>query len=91
VSFTQAQIQQGRIDYNSGTITVDPRYVSEELPGLSVFAAGDNGEVFLTYSTFARGLDMLLTANHYLDLTPEGRNGTAYPGWPRRHDEYPQP
>ena len=90
VSFTQDQVSQGRIEYNSGTITVDPRYVSEELPGLSVFALGDDGAVFLTYSTFARGLDLVLTANHYLDLTPEGRNEKAYPGWPRRHDEYPE-
>ena len=90
VSFTKDQVSQGRIEYNSGTITLDPRYVSEELPGVSVFAVGKDGEVFLTYSTFARGLDMLLTADHYLDLTAEGRNETAYPGWPRRHDEYPE-
>ena len=32
--------------------------------------------------------DMLLDANHYLDLTPEGRNEKAY-AWPRRFDEYP--
>jgi predicted dithiol-disulfide oxidoreductase (DUF899 family) len=89
VSFTQDQIRQGRIEYNLGTITADPRYLSEELPGVSVFAAGESGEVFLTYSTFARGLDALLTADHYLDLTPEGRNEKAYPNWPRRHDEYP--
>jgi predicted dithiol-disulfide oxidoreductase (DUF899 family) len=90
VSFTQDQVSQGRIEYNSGTITVDPRYVNEELPGISVFARGEDGAVYLTYSTFARGLDMLLTADHYLDLTPEGRNEKAYPGWPRRHDEYPE-
>jgi predicted dithiol-disulfide oxidoreductase (DUF899 family) len=89
VSFTQDQIQQGRVDYNLGTITTDPRYLSEELPGVSVFALGEGGELSLTYSTFARGLDTLLTADHYLDLTPEGRNEKAYPSWPRRHDEYP--
>jgi predicted dithiol-disulfide oxidoreductase (DUF899 family) len=89
VSFTKDQILEGRIDYNSGTITTDPRYVSEELPGVSVFTVGQGGELFLTYSTFARGLDTLLTADHYLDLTPEGRNEQAYPAWPRRHDEYP--
>jgi len=88
VSFTKDQIRQGRIDYNFGTITGDPRYLSEELPGVSVFVLRQ-GEVFLTYSTFARGLDMLLTADHYLDLTPEGRNEKAYSAWPRRHDEYP--
>lgn len=90
VSFTKEQIGQGRIEYNFGTITRDPRYLSEEeLPGVSVFAAGEGGEVYLTYATFARGLDALLTANHYLDLTPEGRNEKAYPAWPRRYDEYP--
>ena len=89
VSFTKDQILQGRIDYNLGTITGDDRYLSEELPGVSVFAAGEGGEVFLTYATFARGLDALLTTNHYLDLTPEGRNEKAYPAWPRRYDEYP--
>jgi predicted dithiol-disulfide oxidoreductase (DUF899 family) len=88
VSFTKDQIRQGRIEYNFSTITSDPRYLSEDLPGVSVFAMRE-GEVFLTYSTFARGLDMLLTADHYLDLTPEGRNEQAYSAWPRRHDEYP--
>ncbi len=88
VSFTKDQLRQGRIEYNFGTTTGDARYLSEELPGVSVFALQE-GEVFLTYSTFARGLDMLLTADHYLDLTPEGRNEKAYSPWPRRHDEYP--
>jgi predicted dithiol-disulfide oxidoreductase (DUF899 family) len=90
VSFTKDQLSQGRIEYNSGTITVDPRYISEELPGVSVFVAGEGADVFLTYSTFARGLDALLTTNHYLDLTAEGRNEKSHPDWPRRHDEYPQ-
>lgn len=89
VSFTKAQIAQRRIDYNFGTITTDSRYISEELPGVSVFLRGEDGEILLTYSTYARGLDMLLGTNHYLDLTPEGRNEAGYPDWPRRHDEYP--
>jgi predicted dithiol-disulfide oxidoreductase (DUF899 family) len=89
VSFTKEQLEQRRIDYNFGTITTDGRYLSEELPGLSVFRKDDGGQVFLTYSTYARGLDMLLGTHHYLDLTPEGRNEAGYPGWPRRHDEYP--
>jgi predicted dithiol-disulfide oxidoreductase (DUF899 family) len=89
VTFRKEQVAQGRIDYNFGTITTDRRNIDEELPGLSVFARNEAGEVFLTYATYARGLDMLLDTNHYLDLTPEGRNGAAYPNWPRRHDEYP--
>lgn len=91
VSFTREQIEQQRIDYNFGTITTDDRYISEELPGLSVFLKDQNGRILLTYSTYARGLDMLLGAHHYLDLTPEGRDAAGYPGWPRRHDEYPVP
>jgi predicted dithiol-disulfide oxidoreductase (DUF899 family) len=88
VSFTEDEIAKGRIDYNFGTIVTDPRYLSRELPGVSVFFKDEMGEVFYTYSTYARGLDMLLGANHYLDLTPEGRNQAAYPDWPRRRDEY---
>jgi predicted dithiol-disulfide oxidoreductase (DUF899 family) len=88
VTFTEAEIAKGRIDYNFGTIETDPRYLDKELPGLSVFHRNAADEVFHTYSTYARGLDALLGANHYLDLTPEGRNDAAYPNWPRRRDEY---
>ena len=88
VSFTEDEIAKGRIDYNFGTIVTDPRYLNRELPGVSVFYRDDAGEVFHTYSTYARGLDMLIGAHHYLDITPEGRNKGAYPKWPRRRDEY---
>lgn len=88
VSFSEDQVAQGRVDYNFGTITTDPRYFDRELPGLSVFVRDEKGQVFHTYSTYARGLDALLGANHYLDITPEGRNSKAYPNWPRRRDEY---
>lgn len=91
VSFTKEQIDQRRVDYNFGTITTENRYISEELPGLSVFLRDESGELWLTYSTYARGLDTLIGTHHYLDLTPEGRNEAGYPGWPRRHDEYPVP
>jgi predicted dithiol-disulfide oxidoreductase (DUF899 family) len=91
VTFSEDDIASGRIDYNFGTIVADPRYLDRELPGLSVFVKNDAGEVFHTYSTYARGLDALLGANHYLDMTPEGRNDAAHPNWPRRRDEYDQP
>ena len=70
VTFTDDQIAAGRVDYNFGTIETDPRYIDKELPGVSVFCRNQAGEVFHTYSTYARGLDALLGANHYLDLTP---------------------
>ncbi len=88
VSFAKDEIAKGRVHYNFGTITDDTRYHSEELPGVSVFYKDRDGQVFHTYSTYARGLDAILGGNHYLDLTPEGRRDTDYPNWPRRHDEY---
>jgi predicted dithiol-disulfide oxidoreductase (DUF899 family) len=91
VSFTQDQIAEGRVDYNFGTITDDARYHSEELPGVSVFYKDQDGQVFHTYSTYARGLDAILGGDHYLDLTPKGRCEADYPNWPRRHDEYERP
>jgi predicted dithiol-disulfide oxidoreductase (DUF899 family) len=88
VSFAKDEVAKGRIDYNFGTITVDARYHSEELPGVSVFYKDQDGQVFHTYSSYARGLDAILGGNHYLDLTPKGRSDQDYPNWPRRHDEY---
>jgi predicted dithiol-disulfide oxidoreductase (DUF899 family) len=45
-----------------------------DMPGISVFAKDESGAVFRTYSTFGRGLDMMNTAYHYLDLVPKGRD-----------------
>jgi predicted dithiol-disulfide oxidoreductase (DUF899 family) len=88
VSFTDEQISRRQVDYNFGTITTEPRYVDKELPGLSVFFKDADDSIYLTYATFARGLDALIGTHHYIDLTPEGRNERAYPRWPQRHDEY---
>ncbi|MGF6428515.1 MULTISPECIES: DUF899 domain-containing protein [Bradyrhizobium] len=87
VSFTQAQIDAGTAKYNYGTT---PLY-GPELPGISVFCRDEQGSVFHTYSTFARGLDMMNAAYHYLDLTPLGRHeeGLPYPmDWVRLRDQY---
>ena len=63
-----------------------------EVVGISVFYKGEKGEVFHTYSTYSRGVDMLNGAYHYLDLTPKGRDeadqGPNPQAWVRRHDEY---
>jgi len=64
----------------------------EELPGLSAFAQRD-GEVFHTYSCYARGLDAFNGAYQLLDLTPKGRDedGLEWPmAWLHRHDAYPE-
>lgn len=71
-------------NYGSGSFS------GEEAPGLSVFSRrGD--EVYHSYSTYARGLDMMNAAYHLLDLTPKGRDEAALPwtmAWLQRHDSY---
>ncbi len=87
VSFTPDVLATGEIFYN-----FDRREMSaSELPGISVFYRDDDGGVFRTYSCYARGLDMLNGAYHYLDLLPRGRDeGPQHPKmtWVRLHDEY---
>jgi predicted dithiol-disulfide oxidoreductase (DUF899 family) len=66
-------------------------FSSSEAPGISVFFKDEDGNVFHTYSCYARGLDMLNGAYHHLDLVPKGRDeqGLPYPmSWVRRHDKY---
>ena len=87
VSFTPEQIRSGAMLYNFGTAS----YAGEEAPGISVFCRDDAGSLFHTYSCFARGLDMMNAAYHYLDLTPLGRHeeGLPYPmDWVRLRDQY---
>jgi predicted dithiol-disulfide oxidoreductase (DUF899 family) len=60
-----------------------------EREGVSVFYKDAAGSVFHTYSAHARGIDMLNTAYHYLDITPKGRDeGGRNQYWVRRHDQY---
>jgi predicted dithiol-disulfide oxidoreductase (DUF899 family) len=57
--------------------------------GVSVFFKDPKGRVFHSYSAYSRGIDMLNTAYHFLDLTPKGRDeGDRSQFWVRRHDEY---
>jgi predicted dithiol-disulfide oxidoreductase (DUF899 family) len=67
---------------------VDGRTYLRELPGMSAFALED-GAVYHTYSTYARGLDGLWGAYQWLDRAPHGRNEEGGIWW-RRHDEYAQ-
>jgi predicted dithiol-disulfide oxidoreductase (DUF899 family) len=84
VSFTEEQIAKGEARYNYGTTP----YAEVDLPGTSVFAKDSAGQVFHTYSSYARGGDILLGAYNWLDLTPKGRNETNIMDWVRLHDEY---
>ncbi|MGO1430075.1 MAG: DUF899 domain-containing protein [Halomonas sp.] len=87
VSFAQEGLEAGRLYYNYQTIE-DPKYFSEELPGLSVFYKDESGAVFHTYSSYARGNEEVIGAFVYLDITPKGRNEKEIMDWVRRHDEY---
>ena len=91
VSFTKDQVDAAELPYNYG-IMEEARYMSEELPGLSVFYKDPSGQLFHTYSSYARGLDSIIGANHFLDLVPKGRNERGpdgkIVGWVRRHDQY---
>lgn len=62
-----------------------PTYIRDR-PGLSAFARED-GVIYHTYSTYARGLDALWGMYPWLDRAPKGRNETGGVWW-RRHDEY---
>jgi predicted dithiol-disulfide oxidoreductase (DUF899 family) len=66
-------------------------FPSSERPGMSVFYRDENGEIFHTYSTYARGLDTFLGAYHLLDIVPKGRDEAALVygmEWVRHHDKY---
>jgi predicted dithiol-disulfide oxidoreductase (DUF899 family) len=72
----------------AATTGTDPATYTRERPGMSSFILED-GVVYHTYSTYARGLDVLWNMYQWLDRAPLGRNeaGMAGPWW-RRHDEY---
>lgn len=85
VSFTAQELAERKADYNYAT--EEPN--RPEYPGVSVFFKDAAGKIFHTYSTYARGLDMLNVTYHYLDIVPKGRDeGSRGPFWVRRHDEY---
>jgi predicted dithiol-disulfide oxidoreductase (DUF899 family) len=88
VSFTADDLAKGEAYYN---YAMQKNTVSE-LPGISVFYKDAGGTVFHTYSCYARGLDMMNAAYHYLDLVPKGRDEAdqrPYPmAWLRYRDSY---
>jgi len=87
VSFTPKELDKGEVYYNYTKTT----FPSEEGPGISIFYKNDDGDIFHTYSCYARGLDMLNGAYHYMDLVPKGRDEDCLEwsmAWVRRHDQY---
>lgn len=87
VSFTPEEQAKGKVDYNFTKI----EFPSDEAPGASVFFKDARGEIFHTYSSYARGLDILVGTYNFLDLAPKGRDeeGLAFSmSWVRHHDKY---
>ena len=87
VSFTPQQQAAGVVDYNYRT----QPFPTEEAPGISVFRKDDAGRVFHTYSTYGRGVEVMMGTYGLLDLTPEGRAENDVPykmEWVRHHDRY---
>ncbi len=85
VSFTPEEVTAKQAAYNF--VMQDPH--SSEREGVSVFYKDATGSIYRTYSTYARGIDMLNVDYQYLDLVPKGRDEDGKgPYWVRRHDEY---
>jgi len=91
VSFTPQEQLNNQVTYNYR----QQPFESEEMPGISVFYRNDAEEVFHTYSSYRRGVEVMMGTYNLLDLTPLGRNerDVAYKmEWVRHHDRYePQP
>lgn len=86
VSFREDERKRGNVFYNFRTID-DPGI--DELPGQSVFCRGDDGTIYHTYSSYARGGEELIGAFNFLDMVPKGRNEPdSIMQWVRHHDRY---
>jgi predicted dithiol-disulfide oxidoreductase (DUF899 family) len=87
VSFTSEELATGEVYYNYGKT----KFGSEEAPGASVFFKDEAGEIFHPYSSYGRGLDILVGTYNVLDMAPKGRDedGLAFTmSWVRHHDRY---
>jgi predicted dithiol-disulfide oxidoreductase (DUF899 family) len=87
VSFTPEDVAKGKLYYNYD----DWPFTYEEWPGISVFYEDDAGNVFHTYSTYGRGVEVMMGTYSMLDLTPKGRDERHVDHkmeWVRHHDRY---
>ena len=86
VSFTPEEMEKGQADYNFGG-----KPPGQELPGVSTFWKNDADEVFHAYSTYGRGVEVMMHTYRLLDLTPKGRDEEGLDftmAWVRHHDRY---
>jgi predicted dithiol-disulfide oxidoreductase (DUF899 family) len=86
-SFTPEEMARGKVEYNFEL----GEFPSAEAPGISVFYKDKNGEIFHTYSAYARGSETTINTYNYLDYVPKGRDEDSLPftmSWVRHHDRY---
>lgn len=86
VSFSREQLAGETVFYNFTPMESAEGY--DELPGLSAFYKDDAGDIFHTYSSYARGPEELIGTLMILDRAPKGRNESGTMNFVRRHDEY---
>jgi len=86
VSFTPEEIKSGKAIYNYAPLGMD----IDEREGVSAFYRDRGGTIYHTYSSYARGIDLLNTTYNFLDLTAKGRdeNPDRPQDWVRYHDQY---
>ena len=86
VSFTPEELKSGTAVYNYAPLDMD----IDEREGVSAFYKDKKGDIYHTYSAYARGIDLMNTTYNFLDLTAKGRdeNPDARQNWVRYHDEY---
>jgi predicted dithiol-disulfide oxidoreductase (DUF899 family) len=86
-SFTPEQIAKGKVEYNFDLV----EFPSAEAPGISVFYKDKDGNIFHTYSAYARGSENTINTYNFLDYVPKGRDEDNLPfamAWLRHHDRY---
>ena len=86
VSFTPEQLKTGKAIYNFAPLDMD----IDEREGVSAFYRDKNGDIYRTYSSYARGIDLMNTTYNFLDLTAKGRdeNPEQTQDWVRYKDQY---
>jgi predicted dithiol-disulfide oxidoreductase (DUF899 family) len=88
VSFTKDALARGKVSYNFTEIPVPADSTETELFGLSAFYKDASGDIFHTYSSYARGAEEVIGTLMILDRAPKGRNEKSTMDFVRRHDEY---
>jgi predicted dithiol-disulfide oxidoreductase (DUF899 family) len=86
-SFTKEEMAKGKVEYNFDMV----EFPSTEAPGISVFYKDSSGNIFHTYSAYARGTENTVNTYNYLDYAPKGRDEDHLPftmAWVRHHDRY---